>query len=691
MSDANNHTKCQGVDPGSGCLDIFQFKTERGLCAKCDLVDVQFKDQPEKQKEYQNMPQCTGCGSCSKNLKGVYCGACKQKNDTVAMPPPLPKSTQVITTSSAPILHTSPSSSILQSPLDHALAIVNSANITTHSGATPTSNFGYVMHGMKKIQQEREQQYAKIKEAKTGIGRRVNLHLTFHGDNNVKPIHAIGRLADTHSDQLTLKEAVMLHVEKVNKNIWEDATSGRLTGDDFYIRFPGNNVLMGCTEYDTLGRVHDVTLSLPTRQISWFKPPTDSGKTARTTNGNIVVLIVSVILKISKVEERDGRLPVELGGTPVSGKSKGRGKRSAGDDLASMTSTVRRRIDAPLQSTFRPRALVSATVSGGQDGVTHDDFESVKLLLAHVNVLESGWVDIKWEAGDTKKAEIVTVPCAHGTSKLVYKLKIGGERFVAKRYANIPSGGFALRSKPVTIAAQARPLHMVTNAEYLVKETEVQYSMKYFLEEFYANARTTGESFSDDFIVTDCLLAREVVIDSTPSRASGLTKEDFAIQDSVFDNDPPDSEDIGNDGSETAGHPLPERLGPTWLIEHERPTQVTKYSGTLQQSSRQTLPFMTMSAFAHFSLIWSNGERVFADLQSSPGVLDSMPVRILFDGMAHTEKGNAGPGDHGEQGIKQFSMMHICNKICDSLRINETEDSEDEEDEGTKGQKNHII
>ncbi|KAG7087992.1 hypothetical protein E1B28_012031 [Marasmius oreades] len=422
---------------------------------------------------------------------------------------------------------------------------------------------------------------------------------------------------------------------------------------------PGNNVLMGCTEYDTLGRVHDVTLSLPTRQISWFKPPTDSGKTARTTNGNIVVLIVSVILKISKVEERDGRLPVELGGTPVSGKSKGRGKRSADDDLASMTSTVRRRIDAPLQSTFRPRALVSATVSGGQDGVTHDDFESVKLLLAHVNVLESGWVDIKWEAGDTKKAEIATVPCAHGTSKLVYKLKIGGERFVAKRYANIPSGGFALRSKPVTIAAQARPLHMVTNAEYL----------KNFMQ--------THE--------------QRVNRSQTISLASGLTKEDFAIQDSVFDNDPPDSEDIGNDGSETAGHLLLECLGPTWLIEHERPTQVMKYSGTLQQSSRQTLPFMTMSAFAHFSLIWSNGERVFADLQSSPGVLDSMPVRILFDGMAHTEKGNAGPGDHGEQGIKQFSKTHICNKICDSLRINETEDSEDEEDEGTKGQKNHII
>ncbi|THU97342.1 hypothetical protein K435DRAFT_662975, partial [Dendrothele bispora CBS 962.96] len=55
--------------------------------------------------------------------------------------------------------------------------------------------------------------------------------------------------------------------------------------------------------------------------------------------------------------------------------------------------------------------------------------------------------------------------------------------------------------------------------------------------------------------------------------------------------------------------------GIVWLLEPYHTTQTTKYSGTLQELHKNTLPFKTMSAFAHFSLYWTKGKKVFVDLQ----------------------------------------------------------------------------
>jgi hypothetical protein len=54
-----------------------------------------------------------------------------------------------------------------------------------------------------------------------------------------------------------------------------------------------------------------------------------------------------------------------------------------------------------------------------------------------------------------------------------------------------------------------------------------------------------------------------------------------------------------------------------WLVEPHCTTETTRYSGTLTEVNRQTLPFMTMSAFAHFTLYWSEGQLVFVNLQGT--------------------------------------------------------------------------
>ncbi|THU80917.1 hypothetical protein K435DRAFT_694663, partial [Dendrothele bispora CBS 962.96] len=84
-----------------------------------------------------------------------------------------------------------------------------------------------------------------------------------------------------------------------------------------------------------------------------------------------------------------------------------------------------------------------------------------------------------------------------------------------------------------------------------------------------------------------------------PSEASGVSLSSYEEQTAAAN--VPDSEI--------------EVPGVLWLLEPYHTTQTTKYSGTLQELHKNTLPFKTMTAFAHYSLYWTNGKKVFVDLQ----------------------------------------------------------------------------
>ncbi|KAI0629563.1 kinase-like domain-containing protein, partial [Trametes polyzona] len=110
--------------------------------------------------------------------------------------------------------------------------------------------------------------------------------------------------------------------------------------------------------------------------------------------------------------------------------------------------------------------------------------------------------------------------------------------------------------------------------------------------------------------------------------------------------------------------------GVIWLLEPRRSTAVNKWSGTMVHPNRLDKLHMTMSAFAHFSFLWSESTLVFADLQSSYGRrADKTPAKILFDIMTHTRAGSSGVGDHGLEGLKKFISDHECNDTCEALDL----------------------
>ncbi|KAI3616638.1 kinase-like protein [Moniliophthora roreri] len=111
-----------------------------------------------------------------------------------------------------------------------------------------------------------------------------------------------------------------------------------------------------------------------------------------------------------------------------------------------------------------------------------------------------------------------------------------------------------------------------------------------------------------------------------PRNSSGVPSKALEISENTYAAQCGSNEEYEDDDSK-------EQPASVWLVEHEHSIQVTKYSSTMQQGNHNTLPFMTMSAFAHFSHYWSQETQVFVDLQSSPAVVNGSVHRYLFDTM----------------------------------------------------------
>ncbi|KAH9916466.1 kinase-like domain-containing protein [Fomitopsis serialis] len=113
----------------------------------------------------------------------------------------------------------------------------------------------------------------------------------------------------------------------------------------------------------------------------------------------------------------------------------------------------------------------------------------------------------------------------------------------------------------------------------------------------------------------------------------------------------------------------PEKAGAYWLIEPRRATSVHRWSGTMSHPAGAGQKAQTMSAFAHFVYRYSNSQLVAADLQSTVAAIDNAVVDVVFDMMTHTQDGNSGVGDHGQEGIDAFVKQHECNRICMEMSL----------------------
>ncbi|EPQ56806.1 kinase-like protein [Gloeophyllum trabeum ATCC 11539] len=300
----------------------------------------------------------------------------------------------------------------------------------------------------------------------------------------------------------------------------------------------------------------------------------------------------------------------------------------------------------PLVSLFIPSAV--APQADPTSAIT------LKRAVTTVNE-ETGEVRTKWGSGhreDLLQGQIASNPLAHGKTKKVYALTIGEKDFVAKRFFEVGHG-------PTKVSIKE-------NSELLVKELTRLKNLKWFLDAFYAEAEERGIEVARDFACSEGFLAVEVIgVGAEPSDASGVSKEDYMAALSDLENDPM----------------------VVWLIEPRRALRVEHYTGTMEFPNRPGKVGATISAFTHFVYHASNEQLLFADLQSSQGVVEDAAgknsvKRVLFDVMTHSVDQDSGIGDHGQAGFSKFLQGHICNAMCKKLGLEEAKEMGESETEG---------
>lgn len=171
------------------------------------------------------------------------------------------------------------------------------------------------------------------------------------------------------------------------------------------------------------------------------------------------------------------------------------------------------------------------------------------------------------------------------------------------------------------------------NLEYLTLNAECLALAARCLEEFYALAdqkgaevargkppefyplATTDPNFSD-YSVTSWLLARETVErpDGTPLSASGISKYKWKNKTTFSDWD----------------------AGVVWLLKPHRLVAVEKWSGTMLHPNRTGKWHTMMSAFAHFSFLFTEKSAVLVDLQSTSFLILHTDHLITYRQLCHT-------------------------------------------------------
>ncbi|KAF8205204.1 kinase-like domain-containing protein [Mycena galopus ATCC 62051] len=110
---------------------------------------------------------------------------------------------------------------------------------------------------------------------------------------------------------------------------------------------------------------------------------------------------------------------------------------------------------------------------------------------------------------------------------------------------------------------------------------------------------------------------------------------------------------------------------------------VQKFSGTLNRKSQEPTSRLaaTIDAFTHFVYYYSQQTLVLCDIQTMKARINGQQKNVIFDPMAHTPKGKSGPGDHGQEGIKNFLSTHQCSAKCEGLGLEGLEELDDENDD----------
>ncbi|KAF5347486.1 hypothetical protein D9758_015060 [Tetrapyrgos nigripes] len=397
---------------------------------------------------------------------------------------------------------------------------------------------------------------------------------------------------------------------------WCNSAPGSLQYDEVNIRWPFNVKLSGDTEHGTVGCVYDTHVAMngfPLKNLVSLADQSKKSPSPRQCNGQYMHFWL--IVDISKVEARLGALPPALGGSArIKRQLDDDGEIKAPSKCAALVSTYGQKQIHTLQSKNGPKLNLSSV--------------AMKLRIAKIEEGEEGEIQINFDEGEEVPAVASSTPIGTGLAKTVFQASL----FM----------GIMKVSDQIAFKRMTTPYSMHNDSWALESEFRNIYRGKYFLDLFQRICQESGVDYS-----SDAYLAEEIVENNTPSTLSGVTAEQYV--DEMYE---PGSEDL-------------ETLQILWLMEPRRSTEITKYSGTMTQVDRNTLPYMTMAAFAHFTLHWTKGKMVFVDIQGSP----TAQGQVLFDIMTHTRDGGSCPGDHGYTGLDEFIRNHKCNRICHGIGL----------------------
>ncbi|KAF7302851.1 hypothetical protein MKEN_01247300 [Mycena kentingensis (nom. inval.)] len=252
--------------------------------------------------------------------------------------------------------------------------------------------------------------------------------------------------------------------------------------------------------------------------------------------------------------------------------------------------------------------------------------------------------------GDTYKGYIMDSAFSAGRMKQAHDVVIsGGSQFVAKRFFRLDE-----KQSEVSVADNNAEVELE-----LVRLAQLDWVLAAF--NAFRNTHEDGQNvpFYPNLAVANAFIAQET---GDPSKASGVTAEytDERVQ---------------------------------WIVEAKRAQTVIKFTGTLtHHQQKDDLRTSTVHALAHFAFGFTNRNLVFADLQGTPALVKGKDGLVLFDVMTHTDAGDSGVGDCGEQGIQSFVEQHKCNAVCVGLGLDKSyslvakargdeDDDEEEEDQ----------
>ncbi|KAJ7912785.1 kinase-like domain-containing protein [Mycena leptocephala] len=233
---------------------------------------------------------------------------------------------------------------------------------------------------------------------------------------------------------------------------------------------------------------------------------------------------------------------------------------------------------------------------------------------------------------------IENIHSGKGKSKFVFKVTYNKLSYVAKRCYTLGNG--------TTVS-------IIANRDELIREAITLGRAKFFLDNFRGNGVIAKDASETPSFI--------------PSPASGIKLSDYqALSDDQRDEIVMDNKIISS---------------VAWLLERERSNiHFRKYSGTLEHPHHTDKQGATINAFQHFTYLNSNKTLILADIQSSESHNPSNKAGILFDLMSHTQSGDSGAGDHGEDGIESFVVQHKCGQRCIQMGLEKLGETEEEED-----------